>query len=217
VYGKYSDSSYLSPSSNKKSHQFLPRSFLSCRYSITQKILHAHANKIETTSVSHASAIKPSMFSHNIQACAALSASWISSAACVYLAYWITEPRPIIDINFIYDSNAALVNVKSASNGVLKEVKTTHHNLDCLQDKGYIIKRPCTQPYEPLLYIENAANRYSISDDCAACRVATEIEYSSLFGRRKELLEWAPQANHQLLRVKPHPTHKQQNLPEKLH
>ncbi len=135
---------------------------------------------------------------HNIQVYAALSASWISTAACAYFAYCINEPKPFVDVNYIYlqNANAAVVNVKSATKGVLREVKITHRNLDCLQDKGYIIKHLCTQPYEPMVYIENNANRFSISDDCAACRVATEIEYATLTGRRKELLEWVPSKNY---------------------
>jgi hypothetical protein len=154
---------------------------------------------------------------HNLQFYAALSASWISSAACAYIAYQISEPRPIIDINFIYDANAAVVSVKSESNASIKDAKVTHKNLDCLQDKGYIVKRLCTVPYEPMVYIENAANRFSISEDCAACRVATEIEYSSLFGRRKELLEWAAHTNHELIKVQPRPAHTQQNHPVQDH
>ncbi len=174
------------------------------RKSITQKLKHYSSEEAVNPS--------PNMKTFNLQLYTALSASWISTLACAYVAYTITEPKPEIDINFIYEANAALVSVKSESNGTLKEVKAIHKNLDCLQDKGYIVKRLCIQPYEPMVYIENAANCYSISEDCASCGVATEIEYSSLFGRRKELLEWAPQANHELLKVKHHPTHKQQNL-----
>jgi hypothetical protein len=141
---------------------------------------------------------KPIMIFHKLQRHVELSTCLISTAACAYVAYNITEPKPMADIKFINDANAAFINIKSTNNATIKDATVIHRNLDCLQNKGYIVKRLCTHPSEPMVYIENAENHYSISEDFTACRVATEIEYSSLFGRRKELLEWAPQANYQL-------------------
>lgn len=78
----------------------------------------------------------------------------------------------------------------------------SYQNTDCLRDKGYIIKQLCTNSCESLVHIKNAANRFSFSDDCAACKVITEVDYKTLFGRRKEVLEWSPASNHELIKAK---------------
>lgn len=161
------------------------------------------------------------MNSCTIKTGVALSASWISTAGLAYIAYEYLEPHPRLSIDCFPDANGAIVNVLSTSHLPLREVKVTHKNLDCLRDKGYMLRQAWPQSQAPIL-IENTKNRYSIADDCAACRVATEVEYKSFTGLRKELLEWAPAANHELLKVhllkeKPHPVHKQQNHPEECH
>jgi hypothetical protein len=138
---------------------------------------------------------------------AALSASWMSTGVFIYIGYSISQPYPIMHIDYIDDSNEkAIVNVTSSYQSQLRDAKVTHQNLRCLRDKGYIIKELCRKPYEPVVYIENAANRFSLSNDCAACRVNTEIDYKTLFGRRKEILEWSQASNHELIKVKPHRT-----------